>query len=66
MENNSIPVWEKAVLSLREAAEYSGIGINRLRELASSDDCKFVLRVGNRRLFKRKLFEEFLNQSQSI
>lgn len=59
-------MWEKAVLSLREAAEYSGIGINRLRELASSDDCKFVLRVGNRRLFKRKLFEEFLNQSQSI
>ena len=59
-------MWEKAVLSLREAAEYSGIGINRLRELASSDECKFVLRVGNRRLFKRKLFEEFLNQSQSI
>ena len=59
-------MWEKAVLSLREAAEYSGIGINRLRELASSEDCKFVLRVGNRRLFKRKLFEEFLNQSQSI
>ena len=54
------------MLSLREAAEYSGIGINRLRELASSEDCKFVLRVGNRRLFKRKLFEEFLNQSQSI
>ncbi len=59
-------MWEKAVLSLREAAEYSGIGINRLRELASSEDCKFILRVGNRRLFKRKLFEEFLNQSQAI
>ena len=38
-------------MSLQEAAEYSGIGINRLRELASSDDCKFVLRVGNRRNF---------------
>lgn len=53
-------------MSLREAAEYSGIGINRLREVANSEDCYFILKVGNRRLFKRKLFEEFLNQSRSI
>lgn len=59
-------MWKKAVLSLREAVEYSGIGINRLREVANSEDCYFILKVGNRRLFKRKLFEEFLNQSRSI
>ena len=41
-----VPVWEKANLTLEEAAAYSGIGINKLRELSDSDDCKFVLWVG--------------------
>ena len=27
-----IPIWEKSNLSLEEAAAYSGIGINKLRE----------------------------------
>lgn len=30
---NEIPIWEKATLTLEEAAAYSGIGINRLRDL---------------------------------
>lgn len=28
-----VPIWEKSNLSLEEAAAYSGIGINKLREL---------------------------------
>lgn len=28
-----VPIWEKANLTLEEAAAYSGIGINRIREL---------------------------------
>ena len=27
-----IPIWEKSNLSLEEAAAYSGIGINKLRD----------------------------------
>ncbi len=37
-----IPIWEKSNLSLEEAA-YSGIGINKLREITNEDRCKFVL-----------------------
>jgi len=62
----NIPVWEKAVLNLKEASEYSGIGINRLREITSSDRCDFVLWVGNHRHIKRKKFEEYLERSYSI
>lgn len=29
-----VPVWEKAALTFEEASAYTGIGINRLRELA--------------------------------
>ena len=52
-----IPVWEKANLTLEEAAAYSNIGINRLRELSDGDQCPFVLFVGNKRLIKRKQFD---------
>ena len=61
-----IPVWEKTNLTLEEAAAYSGIGINKLRELTNSDDCKFVLWVGNKRLIKRKLFDLYINNCYSI
>ena len=61
-----VPVWEKANLTLEEAAAYSGIGINKLRELTNSDDCKFVLWVGNKRLIKRKLFDLYINNCYSI
>ena len=61
-----IPIWEKSNLSLEEAAAYSGIGINKLREITNEDRCKFVLWVGNTRLIKRRLFDQFIEQAYSI
>lgn len=62
----NVPVWEKVNLSLEEASAYSGIGINKLRELTNAKDCKFVLWVGNKRLIKRRQFEEFIAKSYSV
>ena len=61
-----IPIAEKLNLTLEEAAAYSGIGINRLRELTNEKDCNFVLFVGTKRLIKRKLFEKFLESTYVI
>lgn len=61
-----IPIWEKATLTLEEAASYTGIGINKLRELSNTEDCNFVLWNGSKRLFKRKKLEEYLNRAYSI
>ena len=61
-----IPIWEKSNLSLEEAAAYSGIGINKLREITNEDRCKFGLWVGNKRLIKRRLFDQFIEQAYSI
>ena len=61
-----IPVWEKANLTLEEAAAYSNIGINRLHELSDGDQCPFVLFVGNKRLIKRKQFDAYLAEAYSI
>ena len=38
-----VPIWEKTNLTLEEAAAYSGIGINKLREITNNDRCDFVL-----------------------
>ena len=48
-----VPIWEKSNLSMEEAAVYSGIGINKLREFTNEKNCRFVLWVGNKRLIKR-------------
>lgn len=61
-----VPIWEKSNLSLEEAAAYSGIGINKLRDLTNEKDCQFVLWVGNKRLIKRRLFDQFIEQMYSI
>lgn len=60
---NEIPVWEKANLTIREAAAYSNIGINRLDKMLRSPNCPFVLYVGSKKLVKRQAFEEFLNNT---
>lgn len=62
----NVPVWEKANLSLEEAAAYFNIGVNKIRELTNPDDCKFVLWVGNKRLIKRKQFEKYIDATYSI
>lgn len=61
-----IPIWEKYALTLDEAASYTNIGINTLRELANNPQNNFVLYVGKKRLFKRKLLEEYLNQQTEL
>ena len=61
-----IPIWEKSNLTLEEAAAYSGIGINKLRELTNSKDCRFDLWVGTKRLIKRRLFDRYIEEEFSI
>jgi len=61
-----IPLWEKSNLTLEEAAAYSGIGINKLREISDEENCPFVLWVGNKRLLKRKKLDKFLDDAYSI
>lgn len=65
--SHEIPIWQKANLTLEEAAAYFNIGINKLRQMTDAKECeKYVLWVGNRRLIKRKAFELFLQNEYSI
>lgn len=62
----SVPVWEKMMLTVDEAALYSNIGVNKIREMCDEPMCPFVLYVGRKRLIKRKAFEEYINKREEI
>lgn len=53
-------------LTIKEAAEYSNIGINKIAELLRNPMCNFVLYIGNRKLVKRKEFELYLSSVWEI
>ena len=63
---NEVPIADKALLTLEEAADYFNIGMNKLRELTGDDHCPFVLWNGSKRLIKREPFKEFLYKQYSI
>lgn len=61
-----VPIWEKTNLTLEEASAYSGIGVNKLREISNENNCPFVLWVGSKRLIKRRQLDRYLDQAFSI
>ena len=64
--NKAVPIWQKMALTIEEAAAYSNIGINRIRDLCDDPGCSFVLFVGRKKLIKRKAFEEYINRRYEI
>ena len=56
-----VPIHLKMNLTIREAAEYSNIGINTIDAMLRSPNCPFVLYVGTKKLVKRKEFEQFIS-----
>ena len=62
----SLPIDRKMLLSIREAAEYSNIGINKIDELLKQPNCPFVLYVSTKKLVKRRAFEEFIEGRVAI
>ncbi len=62
----SVPIHLKTTLTIKEAAEYSNIGINKIESMLRSANCPFVLYVGTKKLVKRKEFERFVSQKTTI
>ena len=61
-----VPIWEKELLSVKEAAAYFGIGENKLRALKGNTDCQSVLWVGSKRLIKREKMKKYLSDIDEI
>ena len=56
-DSESVPIHLKLTLSIKEASEYSNIGINKIDAMLKQPNCPFVLYVGSKKLVKRKEFE---------
>ena len=66
IEAEKVHIHLKMTLTIREAAEYSNIGINKIESLLRTPNCPFVLYVGTKKLVKRKEFEEFVSKKTVI
>lgn len=56
----------KHLLTLEEASRYTGLGVQKLRDLTNVPNCQMVLWNGSKRMFKRGKLEEYLNAQYSI
>ena len=61
-----VPIHLKMTLTIREAAEYSNIGINKIDRMLRSPNCPFVLFVGTKKLVKRVEFENYISSKLMI
>ena len=58
--NNTIPIWEKYNLSIKEAASYFNIGENKIRAITNDNkNADWVLWNNSKVLIKRKKWVSF-------
>ena len=65
-DSESVPIHLKLTLSIKEASEYSNIGINKIDTMLKQPNCPFVLYVGSKKLVKRKEFEAYISSKLII
>ena len=65
-DSESVPIHLKLTLSIKEASEYSNIGINKIDAMLKQSNCPFVLYVGSKKLVKRKEFEAYISSKLII
>jgi len=65
-EKYEVQIKDKVTLSIEEAAAYSGIGVNKIRELTKSPFCDFIICIGQKTLIKRELFEDYIKRATSV
>ena len=61
-----MPIHLKMTLTIKEAAAYSNIGINKIESMLRSPNCPFVLFAGTKKLVKRREFEQFISEKLVI
>ena len=65
-KDDAVPVSEKYMLTIKEAAAYFNIGIKKLRRIAKENLGTVAVYCGNRCLIIRPKFEEFILNSSEI
>ena len=61
-----VPICKRVLISVEEAAAYTSIGVKKLRKMTKDPDCSYVLWIGTKRMLKRRMFDEYLQNSYYI
>lgn len=61
-----MPIERKLLLTVMEAAEYSNLGRDKIRDMARDSGCKWAIFNGRKLLIKRAAFAEYLESSNVI
>ena len=61
LDSDCVPIWEKRNLTIKEASQLFGIGMNKLYNLVKDPGCNYVLYVGSKAMIKRVPFENYLD-----
>ena len=61
----TVPVWRKVCLTVKEAAEYTGVGIGRIRAITDKHE-DMVVWAGSKRLIKRESLEKYIKSVFSV
>jgi len=65
-EIERVSIHLKLNLTIKEAAEYNNIGINKIDSMLRAPNCPLVLYVGTKKLVKRREFESFISNRIAI
>ncbi len=60
MGTGALPINRRSLLTLDEAAEYSGLDVMKIRELALDESLNLLIWISNRRYIKRRPLEAYL------
>ena len=66
VEELQVPIHLKMTRTIKEAAAYSNIGINKIESMLHNPNCPFVLYVGSKKLVKRREFEQYISHKSMI
>ncbi len=66
-KHDEIPLWERYLFTIAEAAEFYHLDENRLHKIVEDyPNCCFIIMNGNEALIHRKHFESYLNNTTQI
>ena len=60
------PLWNKPIMSVEEAAAYTGIGERRLKALLKEKDCRFRIARSDQFLIIREKLEKFIDVTTEL
>lgn len=66
MDVKKMELDKKLTLSVEEASELSGIGLNTIRRMMENPDYDMVLWIGKKRRIKREALEKVINEATFI